>query len=267
MLGAAIKNLLLAACVVWSSGLFAQSVDHSIWNQLLQNHVEVLNNGSVTQVDYDGLLSEHQKLKQYLDSLSQVTQRQFDGLSKQDQLALLINAYNAWTVELILTEYPDVESIRDLGSLFRSPWKKKFIPFMGETISLDNIEHGLIREPGKYNDPRIHFAVNCASIGCPALRAEAYSGDQLNLQLEDATENFLQDRERNRLVGDELQVSSIFKWYREDFEKGWLGFDSLLAFFAEYSDNLGLKEKQKVDLVSGKIDIGFLDYNWQLNKN
>ena len=92
----------------------------------------------------------------------------------------MINAYNAWTVEFILTKYPDLDSIKDLGSFFNSPWDKEFIPLLGKTVSLNDIEHGLIRGSDRYNDPRIHFAVNCASIGCPALREEAYTGDKLN---------------------------------------------------------------------------------------
>ena len=92
----------------------------------------------------------------------------------------------------------------------------------------------MIRGSGRYNDPRVHFAVNCASIGCPALRSEAYQAERLDSQLDEATRLFLADRNRNRVVGQSLQVSSIFKWYREDFEKGWRGFYSLNDFFVFY---------------------------------
>jgi len=201
----------------------------------------------------------------FLASVSAVTTAEFDRWERQAQLAFLINAYNAFTVELILTAYPDVASIKDLGTLLRSPWKKRFIPLLGETRSLDDIEHGLIRGSGRYAEPRIHFAVNCASIGCPALRTEAFAGDRLEAQLEDAANAFLSDRTRNRLDANTLRVSSIFKWYRSDFEKGWHGANSLAAFLALYRAQLGLDEGTAGRLKAGKIGIEFLDYDWRLN--
>jgi hypothetical protein len=177
----------------------------------------------------------------------------------------LINAYNAWTVELILTQYPGLESIKDLGSLFKSPWGKKFIPLLGEKRSLDDIEHNLIRGSGRYNDPRIHFAVNCASIGCPALKNQAYREDILEKQLEEATALFLSDKSRNRLSDGELQISSIFKWYREDFERGWRGAATLPQFLALYKDSLGLGNAGTGKLAAGNFAIRFLDYDWKLN--
>jgi hypothetical protein len=201
----------------------------------------------------------------YLDQLAKISREQFDSWPKDDQLAFLINAYNAWTVELILTKYPDLESIKDLGTLFQSPWKKKFIPLLGEKRSLNDIEHGLIRGSGRYNDPRIHFAVNCASIGCPALRNQAYQGDILEKQLEEATTLFLSDKSRNRLNDGELLVSSIFKWYREDFERGWRGAADLPQFLALYKNSLGLGDAEAGKLAAGNIAIGFLAYDWKLN--
>ncbi|MBV1959344.1 MAG: DUF547 domain-containing protein, partial [Pseudomonadales bacterium] len=140
-----------------------------------------------------------------------------------------------------------------------------FIKLLGKTRSLDEIEHQLIRGSGRYNDPRIHFAVNCASIGCPALRAEAYVGDRIDQQLQDQTKQFLSDPSRNRFKNERLEVSAIFKWYREDFEKGWLGFHSLEGFFAAYDVDLGLTEQHTAVLKAGNIDIEFLDYDWRLN--
>ncbi len=243
----------------------AAEFDNSDWAALLKEHVRVLDNGAVTQVDYAGLSKKRDALDQYLTKLSAVTREEFDSWSLDAQLAFLLNAYNGWTVALVLTKYPDLESIKDLGSLFQSPWKKRFIPLLGEKRSLDDIEHGLIRGSGRYNDPRIHFAVNCASIGCPALRAEPYSGANLQQQLEDATRLFLGDRSRNRLVGGVLEVSSIFKWYRQDFEKGWRSIESLEQFFADHAEDLKLTEEEKEKVASGKIKIEFLDYNWKLN--
>jgi hypothetical protein len=247
-----------------SQHLLAGEVDHQGWDALLKKHVVVQDKGAITSVNYNGFAQDRSDLQAYLQALASVTQQQFDRLSKEGQLAMLINLYNAATVELILTVFPDIDSIKDLGSLFRSPWKKDIVPLFGKQISLDDLEHGLIRGK-RYQDPRIHFAVNCASIGCPALRAEAYLSERLDAQLDEQTRLFLSDRSRNRLVDGQLEVSSIFKWYREDFEKGWHGFDSLEQFFTKYADALSLNEQQRDLLNRGKIDIDFLSYDWALN--
>jgi hypothetical protein len=145
--------------------------------------------------------------------------------------------------------------------LLESPWKKRFIPLLGRTRSLDDIEHEMIRPKGVYDEPRIHFAVNCASIGCPALRTEAYTGTRLDAQLADATRRFLADRTRNRLAGGKLEVSNIFKWYGEDFERA----GGLRAFLAGQSDALGLTDAQHRSLQDGSLEIVFLDYDSRLN--
>jgi len=257
--------LLVLQGTAFSLSVQAAGFDHSAWDTLLKKYVIPLRGGQATQVDYAGLRADRGSLKQYLASTSSIVRVDFDRWSKPEQLAFLINAYNAWTVELVLTGYPDVASIKNLGSFLQSPWKKRFIPLLGETRALDDIEHGLIRGSGRYNDPRIHFAVNCASIGCPALRPEAYATERLNAQLEDATQKFLSDRTRNRLDGDMLKVSSIFKWYREDFEKGGRGANSLGRFFSIYRQPLGLDTETTNRLSAGEITIDFLDYDWQLN--
>ncbi|MEO8158100.1 MAG: DUF547 domain-containing protein [Betaproteobacteria bacterium] len=243
----------------------AAGFDYSVWDALLKEHVSALRGGQATQVDYAGFAADRGRLKQYLAALSGVSRAEFDRWDKPTQLAFLINAYNANTVELILTRYPDLKSIKDLGSLLRSPWKKSFIPLLGETRSLDDIEQGLIRGSDRYAEPRIHFAVNCASIGCPALRTEAFSAERLDAQLEDSTRAFLSDRTRNRLDGNTLRVSSIFKWYRADFEKGWRGAANLAGFLAQYREALGLDEANTSRLKSGDLSIEFLDYDWRLN--
>jgi len=240
--------------------------DHSRWDGLVKQHVVVLGGGKVTQVDYDGFLEDRNKLLEYLEDLAKITRDEFDAYPLDYQLAFLINAYNGWTVELILTKYPDLESIKDLGSFFQSPWKKRFFSLLGKKRSLDDIEQKLIRGSGRYNDPRIHFAINCASIGCPALRQEAYTGEKLQDQLAEATRFFLEDRERNRPHDGGLEVSLIFKWYRQDFEKGGLGSQSLGQFFAGYAGALELDEKMVEKAQKGNIEIKFLEYDWKLNR-
>lgn len=244
----------------------ASSFDHGLWDHLLKKHVVVVKQGEATQVNYAGFAHDKGRLKTYLASLSAVPRATFDKWDKAGQLAFLINAYNAWTVDLVLTGYPKIGSIKELGSLLQSAWGKRFIPLLGETRSLDNIEHELIRAENRYQEPRIHFAVNCASIGCPALRPEAYTGERLTAQLDEATRLFLADRSRNWLKGDTLYLSSIFKWYRQDFERGWGGFKELSGFLIAYRQPLGLLESDAQRLKSAGVDIEFVDYDWRLNR-
>lgn len=238
---------------------------HTNWQNLLQKHIKTVNDGASTEVDYAGIKKQRSMLQYYLKQLSQISRIEFDTWSKPKQLAFLINAYNAWTVEFILTEYPNIESIKDLGSFFSSPWDKKFIPLLGQKLSLNNIEHGLIRGSDRYNDPRIHFAVNCASIGCPALLEEAYTEQKIEQQLTQQTERFLTDTSRNYIKGDDLNLSSIFKWYGDDFEVGFRGSKSIQSFILLYSKALNLSDAQQAALAKQSFDIDFLDYNWKLN--
>ncbi|ETI59890.1 DUF547 domain-containing protein [Marinomonas profundimaris] len=265
------KHWLIVLCALFSvqsaSANSANAFDHSVWNTLLQQNVVLLGGGKASQVDYQGVANNKASLNTYLKTLENVSQSEFDGWPKDDQLAFLINAYNAWTVDLILTKWPDLKSIKDLGSFFSSPWSKAFIPLLGEMRSLDDIEHTLIRGSDRYQDPRIHFAVNCASIGCPALANQAFQGDNVDRLLETQTQLFLADSSRNRLNGKTLELSSIFKWYREDFEKGWKGYTSLDAFIRHYASFMSLSDSVKAALDNKKADIEFLDYDWALNKS
>lgn len=227
--------------------------------------------GTSTEVDYAGFKSAQTELTAYLKSLSAVSKDTFNQWDKNTQLAFLINAYNAYTIDLILTRYPDLTSIRDIGGFFSSPWKQAFAPLLGEKRTLDDIEHNLIREKGVYNEPRIHFAVNCASIGCPALREEAYVGDKLDEQLEQQTVRFLSDNSRNYYDGNTLHISKIFSWYKEDFEVQWGDSTSLRGFLTHYSgalsekDGTPLSETDTKKITSESTEIEFLDYNWALN--
>lgn len=243
----------------------AAGFDHAIWDSLLKKHVLTLRGGQASQLDYAGMAADHSQLNGYLTKLSAVARTDFDQWDQATQLAYLINAYNAYTVELLLMGYPKVTSIKDLGTFLQSPWKNSFFQLLGETRSLDDVEHGLIRGSGRYNEPRVHFAANCASIGCPALRAEAYVSERLNSQLEDAAKSFLSDRTRNRLEGGAIKVSSIFKWYRGDFEKGWRGAKSLTGFLLLYRQSLGLTDAATAALASDRLAIEYLDYDWRLN--
>ena len=241
--------------------------EHATWYLLVKNNVHWNLNRTASQVSYAGFQETHDFLKRYLFSLSAVTRAEFDTFNREQQLAFLINAYNAFTVELILTEYPEVTSIKELGSLFSSPWKKKFFLLLGESQNLDGIEHDLIRGSGRYDEPLIHFAVNCASIGCPALLDEAFVAEKLDQQLLESTERFLNDRSRNRFDArtGTLEISSIFDWYAEDFSKGWRGYDSLHDFFRTHGDWITDDAESVEKLREAALRIEFLDYDWSLN--
>lgn len=257
--------VLLLLSTVFSAVSTAQETLHQPWQALLTQYVSPINDGHSSQVNYAGMKTDHVQLTAYLTALGKIDKQTFEQWPAPKQLSFLINAYNAWTVELILTAYPDIKSIKDLGSFFSSPWSKKFIPLLGETRSLDNIEHELIRGDNKYGDPRIHFAVNCASIGCPALREEAYSADKLEQQLSEQTIRFLTDKSRNRFTEDAMELSAIFKWYGDDFTQGFRGSNSLSAFVLLYYEALNLTATQQALLKSEDIDTNFLNYDWALN--
>lgn len=240
---------------------------HGAWDALLSKHVVVAPDGLSSTVRYAAMKRDRAALGAYLASLSAVTPQDYAGWSKPQQLAFLINAYNAYTVELILTRYPELKSIKDIGSFFESPWKKDFFSLLGKKRSLDDIEHGMIRAPGVFDDPRIHFAVVCASVGCPMLRKEVFVAESLEAQLEDGLRRFLSDRSRNRYdsASGTLQVSKIFDWYGKDFEQGHKGIDSLPRLFARHAEQLADAPAAREASRSGRPKITFLDYDWALN--
>ena len=263
------RQVLLWAAGTCSLPVLAQAAafdhSHAAWSALLKKHVVLLDGGKGSQVRYAGMAADRTMLKAYLAQLSAVTPAALDAFSKPQQMAFLINAYNAFTVELILTRYPKLDSIRDLGSLLTKPWSIKNVPLLGTLMTLDNIEHDNLRAKGRFDDPRIHFAVNCASIGCPMLREEAFVADRLDLQLDEQTQRFLSDRSRNRYADGKLEVSRIFDWYGGDFKLGHKGIGSLPAFFARYAALLADAPADRERLKAQGVPISFLDYDWKLN--
>lgn len=240
---------------------------HAAWSALLKKHIVLINGGKASAADYQGFLSDRAALGQYLGQLSAVTPPEFDRFTSAQQQAFLINAYNAFTVELILTRYPDLKSIKALGSLFSGPWTKEWINLLGQTRSLDNIEHVMLREKGRYNEPRVHFAVNCASIGCPMLREEAFTATALDAQLEEQARRFMADSSRNRydVQSKTLYLSKIFDWYSVDFEQGYRGIDSLQTFARQHADQLTSDPVARASLLNEPVSIRFLSYDWDLN--
>jgi hypothetical protein len=259
------RQLLLSLLPVpWVGGVSAQSFDHgyAAWDALVRKHVRWLADQKQSRVAYSGMASDRAALKTVLSDLSAVTPAAGGAVTRPQQMVFLINAYNAFTIELVLTDYPKLKSIKDV-TLFGSPWKKPFFTLLGEQRHLDWIEHEQLRP--KYNEPRIHTAIVCASIGCPALRSEAFTSDKLEAQLEDGMRRFLGDATRNRASLDKLEVSSIFKWFREDFEKGHQGFQKVEDVFARYAPLLSGDPAVQAQLKAGKLKPQFLDYDWSLN--
>ncbi len=218
------------------SGATLQYFDHSIWQELLENNVSV--NGNV---DYKGFKSDTKTLKIYIESLSNIMPT--SDWPKNDKLAYWINAYNALTVDLILRSYP-LKSIKDI----KNPWDQRLWKLGDKLYNLNDIEHEILR---KMNEPRIHFAIVCASVSCPKLQNEAFTASHLEAQLTNATKEFLADTSKNELSENSIKLSKIFKWFKKDFEqKG-----SLIDFLNTYSD-LSISESAKKS---------YKDYNWNLN--
>lgn len=221
---------------------------HQIWDQLVKTHVK--SNG---MVDYKGFIKEKAKLEQYLKLISENAPDR-KTWSKNQQLAYWINAYNAFTVKLIVDNYP-TKSIRDLGPKLKIPlvndvWHYQFFKIGGVDSSLDEIEHSILRK--EFDEPRIHFAINCASVSCPPLLNEAFVAEKLESQLQKVTIAFINDPTRNKITPDQAQISSIFSWFQGDFTKK----GTLISFLNQYS-KVKIKPTAK---------ISHLDYNWNLNE-
>ena len=260
------QSLILVLILLFGSNQMLNAFDHTAWDKLLRENITVINGGQVTQVDYDGFLDHRSELQEYLMNLSEIQKVDFDGWGEGKRLAFLINAYNAWTIELVLTRYPNLRSIRQIGLLPISAWRKDIVELFDTKYSLDEVEHGMIRAEGIYNEPRIHFAVNCAAKGCPALRPEAFVGEKLEEQLEESTKLFLADKTRNYSDGGKLYISSVFDWYGEDFEKGWQGINSVAQFLYLYAEELRLDEEMKEKLFTNQLELHYLKYDWNLNR-
>ncbi len=228
-----------------TTALANQGVDNSLYAGLLKKYVK---NGVV---NYQGFKNEESVLDKYLKVLEEVDSK---TLSRKEQFAFYINAYNSWTIKLILSGYPGVKSIKELGSLFKSPWKKKICRIDGKIMTLDDIEHSILRP--RFKDPRVHFAINCAAKSCPPLRSEPYRVGELNKQLDEMAKAFINDNGRNRFEDHTLYVSSIFKWFREDFNK------DIISFFVKYANG---DLKGQLEAKRGKIKVKYLDYDWSLN--
>lgn len=229
---------------------------HALWSKVLNESVVL--DGAKSSVKYRSIKSSPKELETYIHRLSDVSKAEFDNFTEPQKLSFLINAYNAFTVTLIVNNYP-VSSIKKIGSWFSTPWKIQFFKLFGELHALDDIEHEMIRK--WFNEPRIHFALVCAARSCPALRNEAYIGERLEQQLTDAARTFLQDKDRNYFDASNktLYLSSIFKWYGDDFNKTYRSARRFASTF------IG-RTNEEVNLIADDAtSLEYLSYDWSLN--
>lgn len=239
--------LLFQNCGVKNYKSNSNPVSHDQWDQLLHKHVAT--DGGV---NYQGFLQDSVALNSYLALLS-TAHPNAKNWTRDEQIAYWINAYNAFTVKLIVDEYP-VNSIKDIKNgipFVNTVWDIKFIKIEKAEYDLNNIEHGILRP--KYDEPRVHFALNCASYSCPRLRNEAYVAERLEEQLSDQARLFLADQRKNVITDpSRVQLSKIFNWFSGDFTKGK---QTLVGFINQYSP---------VQLTDD-TEIEYMDYDWRLN--
>jgi len=221
---------------------------HEKWTDLLQKHVH--SNGFV---DYRGFIEDSLLLNEYLSVLSDSAPNP-KKWTEAERLVYWINAYNAFTVQIVIRHYP-VNGIKDIASGLKIPfvsstWDIPFIRIGGEDITLNRIEHGIIRK--EFKEPRIHFAVNCASVSCPVLRNEAYEPEKLEQQLEEQAIQFINDQSRNNIKSGEAELSKLFTWFSKDFKRES---SNIIDYVNRYSETI----------IERNAKITYMDYNWSLN--
>ena len=215
----------------------AQSnVDHSVWDQIL-----ILNVSEDGKVNYEGVMKDSPLFYKYFRSLSENPPT--EQWSKEEKLAYWVNAYNSIAVKMIIDNYP-VKNINEL----HDPWNQKFFRIKDKRYSLDDIEHKILRKMG---DPRVHFVINCASTSSPKLMNMAYTSDNIEEALEKCTREFINDPTKNSITENEIHLSQIFEWYKDDFNSG-----DVAAFINQYSD-------VKIKKIPKKQ---YKEYDWSLNE-
>jgi len=254
VLGSIVLSVVFGAALVGGSAgsLPASDFDHShaLLGKILRTFVV---DG---WVDYAGLEQNPADLKAYLAQLASIPKAEFAKWSEPEQIAFLSNLYNAATLQLIIDHYP-VESIKKIGGRWKGPWKQEVVSLFGEKVTLDHVEHDLIRKD--YSEPRVHFALVCAARSCPPLRGEPYTPDKLDEQLEDQGRIFMNTPSKNRvdLENRTAYLSKIFKWFSGDFEEAS---GSVLAFVRPY-----FPKDISRQLEDGKFAVEYMDYDWALN--
>jgi predicted nucleic-acid-binding Zn-ribbon protein len=230
------------SCLILIFLIFYQTnAQTSIFNDLLQKHVT--KNGIV---DYTSLKTDESKLDNYISYLKKIAPEK--SWSKNKQKAFWINVYNAYTIKIILNKYP-LKSILDIKEDGKNAWKIPFVKVGSNLYTLDHIEHQILRKT--LFDPRIHVGVNCASGSCPKLGNKAFTEENIERTLEKLMREFVNDSSRNKFLENEIQISSIFDWFQEDFTKN----GSLIEYLNKYSETK----------INSNAKISYLKYDWSLN--
>ena len=242
------------ASVLLAPGAFAEPLDEALYARVLSRHTREVTDTARTRVGYRGL-AHSEDWSRLVAGLARADPAALDG--RGERIAFWINAYNILTIDLVVRNYP-VDSIRDIGSLFRPVWKRRAGTVGGRAYILDHIEHEILRPLA---EPRIHAAIVCASISCPALRREPWSAAKLEAQLDDALRRWLADREKGLRIDPTsrtIYLSRVFDWFAEDFESR----GGVLAFLAPY---MGERDRAWTRRNGDRARIGYLDYDWRLN--
>ena len=230
------------------------TVDHQSWNRFLKSHVREDDTSGFYLVDYAAVTPQQRdQLNNYVKTVTSLDPRQ---LNRNEQFAYWVNLYNALTVRLILDNYP-VETIRSIGGLFSfGPWDKKIVTVAGKQLTLNDIEHRILRPIWK--DARIHYAVNCASMGCPDLLPQAWSAENHQQLLEQAAHRFINQTKGVQVKDKGLLLSKIYSWYGDDFGNK----ADLLAHLRQYAEP---RLKQQLKAVPADYKTSF-QYDWNLNR-
>lgn len=231
-------------------------VDHSDWDFILQRYVDASHPSGINRFNYTSVIpKDRQVLRDYLQKMQNI---EVSGLKRDEQKAFWINLYNALTVDVILDHYP-VKSIRDIdispGIFSNGPWDAKLLEIEGEKVSLNDIEHRILRPI--WQDNRVHYAVNCASLGCPNLQPLSFTTQNLDMLLDKAALDFINHPRGVSFINNKLEVSSIYFWFKEDFGASENG---IIQHLRKY---LAPENLKKLDLVKKKIRH---QYDWSLNE-
>ena len=230
-----------------------KTVNHSQFSRLLKAFIKRDKTG-LNRVDYKGFKNKQGDLKAYIKSLEAV---KVTSLAKAEQFAFWANLYNAVTIDVVLDAYP-VKTIKDIdispGIFSNGPWGKKLVTIEGTQLSLDDIEHKILRTI--FKDPRVHYAVNCASIGCPNLQNKAFTGTQLNAQLDQAARDYVNSNRGVVVQNGRVSASKIYAWFKKDFGPNQ---SALLAHFKKYADSSLKTQLNQINTINRYF------YDWTLN--
>ena len=261
-----LRMALVFCFVVSSAGVFANEINmYGDYQTTLQTYVN-----EEGQVNYSALQKNRKGLDRFVEQLGALSHDEFDQWTNEQKIAFWLNAYNALTLKVIIDHYPIKASLfksivypRNSIRHISGVWDKLKFTVMGQEMTLNHIEHGILRKEFS-DEPRVHMALVCASIGCPFLRMEAYRGDVLDSQLQEQGEKFLQYERNFRMDSSKkkLYISKIFEWFGDDFKHKYGQDDAVLTFI---KNHISLEKRKELEAQT--YSLGYSDYNWGLNEN